>query len=157
VWVVGNDLAIGAPPVPLGAPPTGIPPDCLPTPAPYDAAEAALRKLYNEQGLPKEKQDEIIADATAKAQPGAMAGPFQIPPLDDEGNPDEGLLAADPTSNLRPPSSDPECVRTPAQLVNNKYTVMVKPGVYRPKSGHEVAGNGCEEWYGDTYQKYPCY
>jgi hypothetical protein len=23
---------------------------------------------------------------------------------------------------------------------------------YRGKSGDEVAGNGCEEWYGDTYQ-----
>lgn len=28
-------------------------------------------------------------------------------------------------------------------LVNRKY---------RGKSGDEVAGNGCEEWYGDTYQ-----
>jgi hypothetical protein len=45
-----------------------------------------------------------------------------------------------------------ECVRTPAQLVNHKYTKLVKPGVYEPKSGDEVAGNGCEEPYGDTYQ-----
>jgi hypothetical protein len=138
--------------VPVGAPPTEVPPGCLPTPAPYDAAETAARKLWTEQGVPQAKQDEIIADIAAKAKPGAMVGPFQIPPLDDEGNPDEGLLAADPTSDLRPPSSAPECVRTPAQLVNHKYTVMVKTGVYRPKSGQEVAGNGCEEWYGDTYQ-----
>ena len=142
--------AFGA--VPVGAPPTEVPPGCLPTPAPYDAAETAARKLWTEQGVPQAKQDEIIADIAAKAKPGAMVGPFQIPPLDDEGNPDEGLLAADPTSDLRPPSSAPECVRTPAQLVNHKYTVMVKTGVYRPKSGQEVAGNGCEEWYGDTYQ-----
>ena len=47
---------------------------------------------------------------------------------------------------------DIECVRTPAQLVNHKYTKLVKPGVYEPKSGDEVTDNGCEEWYGDTYQ-----
>jgi len=44
---------------------------------------------------------------------------------------------------------------TPAQLVNAKYSTL-KPGPYGgtrlPKSGDEVAGNGCEEPYGDTYQ-----
>jgi len=42
--------------------------------------------------------------------------------------------------------------RTPAQLINHKYTKLVKPDVYEPKSGQEAARNGCEEWYGDTYQ-----
>ena len=88
---------------------------------------AALRKLLADKGVPQAKQDEIIADATAKAQPGAMVGPFQIP-------------------------VEVECLRTPAQLINHKYTKLVKPGVYAPKSGHEVADNGCEEYYGDTYQ-----
>ena len=132
--------SIGAPPVPVGAPPTGIPPYCLPTPAPYDAAETAARKLWTEQGVPQAKQDEIIADIAAKAKPGAMVGPFQIPPLDDEGNPDEGLLPSEPPS---PGGPDAVSVCTPAMLVNRKY---------RGKSGDEVAGNGCEEWYGDTYQ-----
>jgi len=94
---------------------------CLPTPAPYDAAETAARKLWTEQGVPQAKQDEIIADIAAKAKPGAMVGPFQIP--------------------SDPPAEPNVC--TPDMLVNRKY---------RGKSGDEVAGNGCEEWYGDTYQ-----
>jgi hypothetical protein len=96
---------------------------CLPTPAPYDAAETAARKLWTEQGVPQAKQDEIIADIAAKAKPGAMVGPFQIP--------------------SDPPAEPNDVVCTPAMLVNRKY---------RGKSGDEVAGNGCEEWYGDTYQ-----
>ncbi len=121
---LGSTLgSIGAPPVPVGAPPTGIPPDCLPTPAPYDAAETAARKLWTEQGVPQAKQDEIIADIAAKAKPGAMVGPFQIP--------------------SDPPAEPNDVVCTPAMLVNRKY---------RGKSGDEVAGNGCEEWYGDAYQ-----
>jgi hypothetical protein len=47
---------------------------------------------------------------------------------------------------------DAVSVRTPAQLINHKYTKLVKPGVYQPKSGDEVARNGCKEYYGDTYQ-----
>lgn len=47
-----------------------------------DKAERDLRAFYDAQGVPKEKQDEVIADATAKAQPGAMVGPFQIPPVE---------------------------------------------------------------------------
>ena len=113
----------GAPPVPVGTPPTEAPPGCLPTPAPYDAAETAARKLWTEQGVPQAKQDEIIADIAAKAKPGAMVGPFQIP--------------------SDPPAEPNDVVCTPAMLVNRKY---------RGKSGDEVAGNGCEEWYGDTYQ-----
>jgi len=96
---------------------------CLPTPAPYDAAETAARKLWTEQGVPQAKQDEIIADIAAKAKPGAMVGAFQIP--------------------SDPPAEPNDVVCTPAMLVNRKY---------RGKSGDEVAGNGCEEWYGDTYQ-----
>jgi len=97
--------------------------ECLPTPVPYDAAEAAARKLWTEQGVPQAKQDEIIADIAANAKPGAMVGPFQIP--------------------SDPPTEPNDVVCTPAMLVNRKY---------RGKSGDEVAGNGCEEWYGDTYQ-----
>ena len=109
----------------LGTADTICPPmdGCLPTPAPYDAAETTARKLWTEQGVPQAKQDEIIADIAAKAKPGAMVGPFQIP--------------------SDPPAEPNDVVCTPAMLVNRKY---------RGKSGDEVAGNGCEEWYGDTYQ-----
>lgn len=41
--------------------------------------EAELRKMWTEQGISKEKQDSIIAETTAKAQPGASVGPFTIP------------------------------------------------------------------------------
>ncbi len=109
----------------LGNADTVCPPmdGCFPTPAPYDAAETAARKLWTEQGVPQAKQDEIITDIAAKAKPGAVVGPFQIP--------------------SDPPAEPNDVVCTPAMLVNRKY---------RGKSGDEVAGNGCEEWYGDTYQ-----
>jgi len=60
-------------------------------------------------------------------------------------------LALDPHDSPDAPDSH-ECVRTPAELINHKYCKLVRPGVYEPKSGQEVAGNGCEEPYGDTYQ-----
>jgi DNA polymerase III delta prime subunit len=41
-------------------------------------AEEKLRTYYNEQGIPKERQDAIIAEITAKARPGARVGPFTI-------------------------------------------------------------------------------
>jgi hypothetical protein len=47
-----------------------------------DDPEKHLRDLLNTKGVSKEKQDEIIAEATAKAQPGAWVGPFQIPPVE---------------------------------------------------------------------------
>jgi hypothetical protein len=40
--------------------------------------EMALRGLWDSQGVPKEKQAEILAEVTAKAQPGASVGPFVI-------------------------------------------------------------------------------
>jgi hypothetical protein len=43
-------------------------------------AEDRLRQLWDAKGVPRERQDEIIADITAKAQPGAWIGPFRIPP-----------------------------------------------------------------------------
>ena len=47
------------------------------------------------------------------------------------------------------PSHEP---RTPAELVNRKYTKQDHRGCRVPCSGDEVAHNGCEEPYGDTYQ-----
>jgi len=41
--------------------------------------EDTLRSLWNEEGVPKERQDEILADIAAKAKPGAFVGPFRIP------------------------------------------------------------------------------
>lgn len=41
-----------------------------------DDSEATLRRLSDEQGVLKERQDELIADVTAKSQPGAKVGPF---------------------------------------------------------------------------------
>jgi hypothetical protein len=40
--------------------------------------EAALRRLWDAQGVCQERQDELIADTTAKAQPGAKIGPFTL-------------------------------------------------------------------------------
>ncbi len=44
-------------------------------------SEAAIRALWDEQGVPKERQDELIAQIRAKAAPGASVGPFKIQPL----------------------------------------------------------------------------
>lgn len=43
-----------------------------------DDPETILRALWTEQGVPQERQDEVIAQITAKAQVGAWVGPFQI-------------------------------------------------------------------------------
>lgn len=40
--------------------------------------EAELRKLWTEQGVSKERQDQILAEINAKASPGAMVGPFAM-------------------------------------------------------------------------------
>lgn len=40
--------------------------------------EAELRALWTAQGVPVERQDAILAEVEAKAQPGAMVGPFRI-------------------------------------------------------------------------------
>jgi hypothetical protein len=42
--------------------------------------EAQLRALWTAQGVPVEKQDAILADVRAKAQPGARVGPFRLRP-----------------------------------------------------------------------------
>jgi len=42
-----------------------------------DKLEQSLRDRWTAQGVPKEKQDEILAGITAKAQRGAMVGPFK--------------------------------------------------------------------------------
>jgi hypothetical protein len=40
--------------------------------------EASLRRIWDAQGVSQERQDELIADTTAKAQPGAKIGPFTL-------------------------------------------------------------------------------
>ena len=57
-----------------------------PKPSPSEAEsdaekdlEQVLRTLWDAQGVPKEEQDRLIADVTAKAQPGAQVGPFRLP------------------------------------------------------------------------------
>ena len=40
--------------------------------------ETALRELWTAQGVTKERQDQLIAEIDAKAQPGAKIGPFTI-------------------------------------------------------------------------------
>lgn len=68
-----------ASPVPVVEPNLqGAKPDCIALPK--DDPETKLRQIWNEKGVPVEKQEAILADITAKAQPGAMIGPFQIPP-----------------------------------------------------------------------------
>ena len=39
---------------------------------------ATMRRLWDAQGVSQERQDELIADTTAKAQPGAKIGPFTL-------------------------------------------------------------------------------
>lgn len=41
--------------------------------------ETELRLMWTKKGVSRERQDELIADLTAKAQPGAYVGPFRIP------------------------------------------------------------------------------
>lgn len=54
------------------------PPPAKPEEKTVDKLEKDLRDRWTKEGVPKEKQDAIIADATAKAQPGAHVGPFVI-------------------------------------------------------------------------------
>ena len=41
--------------------------------------EQALRALWDAQGVLTGELDRLIADVTAKAQPGAQVGPFKLP------------------------------------------------------------------------------
>lgn len=43
-----------------------------------DKVEKKLRDKWTADGVPKERQDAIIADVTAKAQPGTHVGPLII-------------------------------------------------------------------------------
>ena len=44
-----------------------------------DDSEQHARALWTRQGVDHATQDQIVADITAKAQPGTWVGPFQIP------------------------------------------------------------------------------
>lgn len=44
-----------------------------------ESPEAELRKIWTAKGVSKDRQNELIASITAKAQPGAHVGPFVIP------------------------------------------------------------------------------
>lgn len=44
----------------------------------YPQDEWNLRKLWTSNGVPVEKQDRLIAEIDAKAQPGAHVGPWVI-------------------------------------------------------------------------------
>ena len=47
--------------------------------------ETQLRELWTRTGVSKERQDAILGDISAKAQPGERVGPFLIQhPLDQE-------------------------------------------------------------------------
>lgn len=41
-------------------------------------ATTALRELWNAKGVPEARQNEMLAEIEAKAQPGAQVGPFII-------------------------------------------------------------------------------
>ena len=43
-----------------------------------DDGEAGLRAMWNEKGVPKARQDELIAQIADKAKPGAQVGPFKV-------------------------------------------------------------------------------
>ena len=51
-------------------------------------AEQTLRDLWTAKGVPEARQDEMIAEIEAKAQPGAKVGPFtlgSLPVVDGDG------------------------------------------------------------------------
>ena len=48
-------------------------------PVMMDDAERHARAYWTQQGVDIAVQDQIVADLTAKARPGAWVGPFQIP------------------------------------------------------------------------------
>jgi hypothetical protein len=50
-----------------------------PAPEKADDPEATLRALWTAQGVTQERQDQVLAEVTAAAQPGAKVGPFTIP------------------------------------------------------------------------------
>ena len=43
------------------------------------AVEAKLRASWDAEGVPVEQQNEMLAEITRKAQPGARIGPFLLP------------------------------------------------------------------------------
>ena len=78
----GDDDLPQEPPEPakIALTPPPAEPATLPmAPAATADPEAELRKMWTANGVPKDVQDAIIEDTAAKAQPGAMVGPFQIP------------------------------------------------------------------------------
>jgi hypothetical protein len=86
------------------------------------------------QKLIRKYHRQLPADVLRAAIGSITADDLRQPnPADDDGIPN--------TPEVKNPVEDVVC--TPAMLVNRKYC---------GKSGDEVAGNGCEEWYGDTYQ-----
>jgi protein-L-isoaspartate O-methyltransferase len=48
------------------------------TPPPTNDPEAALRQMWTTAGVSEERQQQLIADVTTKAQPGAKVGPFTL-------------------------------------------------------------------------------
>ena len=51
--------------------------------------ERQLRQLWTEAGVSEDRQNQIIAEIHAKAQPGAWVGPFRIPARLDDDRPPE--------------------------------------------------------------------
>ena len=54
---------------------------------------AELRSLWDKQGVPKEKQDALIALIAGKAAPGAKVWPFEVAPPGDAASTDADLAA----------------------------------------------------------------
>lgn len=67
--------------------------------APADDPETDLRAMWSEQGVPKERQDELIRQIGAKAAPGAKVGPFEVQPAENLEN--FIKVAADSIEQLR--------------------------------------------------------
>lgn len=57
--------------------------------SPDESPEDALRAIWTDQGVSKERQDEMISAITAKAAPGAQIGPFKIPENTPESSPQQ--------------------------------------------------------------------
>ena len=97
-----------------------------------EAAERELRDLWTAKGVSEERQNELIADVTVKAQPGAKVGLFTIgDPMvtcpQCEGTPDlcngycegNGMVTTNHAAEWRRQNREPQAGKTLADFANS--------------------------------------
>lgn len=86
-----------------------------------DQQEAELRAIWTEQGVTEERQNDIIADINAKAQPGAQIGPFTI----------KAQCNTEPTqNNAETPRLTPEVINTLRSNLKQGVQVVTAPQLF---------------------------